>query len=199
MDTDSIFEEFEIKSDSMLIPQMKFSLVTNQRRILIDGIIDDNTVIMLSYYFSKIELMDKFANKEDIEIWINTNGGEATACFTIVDMIEQMKDKGYNVITINIGKAYSAGLAIALCGSTRKAFRRARYMMHDISSGTSGKSQDITEYLEEMKVLKKTFYEIVMKYSNITYDDLVDWQRLKLDKFFSVDEMLELKGVDVIL
>ena len=180
--------------------QMKYSLAINYRTILIDDIIDESTVIEFIYYLNKIKDLDnKFDNEKILYIYVDSNGGSAYECFTIVDLIEQMKDEGYEVVTVNIGKAYSAGMAIALCGTIRKSFKRARYMVHDILSGVVGKSQELREHLEESTIIRDSYYDIIMKYSNITIDEMKSWQERKLDKFFSAQEMFELKGVDQIL
>lgn len=180
--------------------QMKFSLAVNQRKIILDSVIDETAALECIYYLNKIKDYDlKYGSKEPIEIYINSNGGSAFECFLIVDLIEQMKSDGYEIITINMGKAYSAGMAIALCGSTRKCFKRARYMVHDVLSGSFGKSQELIEHLEESTIIKDTYYNIIKDYSNITLDEMKNWQERKLDKFFSSKEMFELKGVDQIL
>ena len=197
---DSDFDLLDTNIPNVQEFQMKFSLVVNQRKIIIDGTIDESIALECIYYLNKIKDLDiKYNEKKPIEIYINSNGGSAFECFLIVDLIEQMKKDGYEIVTINMGKAYSAGMAIALCGSTRKAFSRSRYMIHDVLSGGFGKSQELIEHINESTIIKNTYYDIIMKYSNITIDEIKNWEERKLDKFFSSQEMLELKGVDSIL
>lgn len=205
---DSDFEMTEISIPNALSNQMKMSMAVNSRKIIIDKIIDETVALECIYYLNKLRDLDTKYNPttgdshndtEPIEIYVNSNGGSAFECFLIVDLIEQMKKDGYEIITINAGKAYSAGMAIALCGSTRKCFKRARYMFHDVSSGSLGKSQELAEQLEETAIIRNTYYDIITAYSDIKPETIKDWQERKLDKFFSSEEMLELKGVDVIL
>lgn len=191
------FDNVDINS----LTQMKISLV-NDRKILIDTEINENCTLNCMYYFNKIKEIDKkysYHKKEPIEIYINSNGGYASECFVIVDLIEQMKKDGYEIITINMGRAFSAGMAIALCGSTRKAFKRARYMFHDVSSNCIGKYQEMYEQLEEINKTKDTYFDIIKSYTNITDDDIRIWQDKKNDKFFSAEEMYKLKGIEEIL
>ena len=180
--------------------QMEFSLAVNYRKIVINGIIDEIKALKCLYFLNKIKDSDEKTNtKQPISIYINSNGGSAFECFIIVDLIEQMKNDGYEIITINMGKSYSAGMAIALCGSIRKSFKRARYMIHDVFSESSGKSQEIKEDFKELEVIRDMYYDIISKYSNIKIEDIKYWEERKIDKFFSSYEMKELKGVDLIL
>ena len=196
----SDFDFLDLNIPDAQSSQMKFSLAVNYRKIIIDGNIDENVALECIYYLNKIKDLDlRYEDKKPIEIYINSNGGSAFECFLIVDLIEQMKSDGYEIVTINMGKAYSAGMAIALCGSVRKSFKRARYMIHDVLSSSFGKSQELMEHLEESTIIKDIYYDIIRKYSNITLEEMKSWQERKLDKFFSADEMFELKGVDQIL
>ena len=189
-----------MKLPSSLESQMKFSLAVNQRKILINENITENTAMEVLYYLSKIKSIDEqLGTKDDIEIYVDTNGGEVFAAFSVVDMIEQMKKEGYNIITINMAKAFSAGFLIVLSGSIRKAFSRSRYMLHDVSHATWGKTQQMREDIEETEIIRDMCSDLIQKYCNISEEQIKYWIDRKVDKFFSAKEMLELKGVDEIL
>lgn len=189
-----------MKLPSSLESQMKFSLAVNQRKILINENITENTAMEVLYYLSKIKSIDEqLGTKDDIEIYVDTNGGEVFAAFSVVDMIEQMKKEGYNIITINMSKAFSAGFLIVLSGSIRKAFSRSRYMLHDVSNATWGKTQQMREDIEETEIIRDMCFDLIQKYCNISEEQIKYWIDRKVDKFFSAKEMLELKGVDEIL
>ena len=189
-----------MKLPSSLESQMKFSLAVNQRKILINENITENTAMEVLYYLSKIKSIDEqLGTKDDIEIYVDTNGGEVFAAFSVVDMIEQMKKEGYNIITINMAKAFSAGFLIVLSGSIRKAFSRSRYMLHDVSYATWGKTQQMREDIEETEIIRDMCFDLIQKYCNISEEQIKYWIDRKVDKFFSAKEMLELKGVDEIL
>ena len=189
-----------MKLPSSLESQMKFSLAVNQRKILINENITENTAMEVLYYLSKIKSIDEqLGTKDNIEIYVDTNGGEVFAAFSVVDMIEQMKKEGYNIITINMSKAFSAGFLIVLSGSIRKAFSRSRYMLHDVSCATWGKTQQMREDIEETEIIRDMCFDLIQKYCNISEEQIKYWIDRKVDKFFSAKEMLELKGVDEIL
>ena len=194
-------EDLDLKFPSVLGTQMKFSMALNQRKIIINDEITSDISLEVLYYLTRIKELDEKLGEEKppIEIYVDSVGGDAFAGFSIVDMIEQMKSDGYKIITINMAKAFSAGMMIALCGSTRKAFAKSRYMFHDVSSGTMGKSREMRESLEETEVIRDIYSNVIEKYSDIDAETIEYYIERKIDKFFSANEMLELKGVDVVL
>ena len=194
------FDDLDFRFPNMLSENMKLSLALNQRKILINETISDEVSLEVLYYISKIRTHDNLLGAKDpIEIYIDTNGGDAFAGFSIVDMIEQLKNDGYEVVTINMAKSFSAGMIIAISGSVRKAFSRSRYMLHDVASGAIGKSRELRESLEETEIIRDIYFDIIEKYTTITREDIENWIDRKYDKFFSAKELMELKGVDVIL
>ena len=194
------FDDLDFRFPNMLSENMKLSLALNQRKILINETISDEVSLEVLYYISKIRTYDNLlGTKDPIEIYIDTNGGDAFAGFAIVDMIEQLKNDGYKVVTINMAKSFSAGMIIAISGSVRKAFSRSRYMLHDVASGAIGKSRELRESLEETEIIRDIYFDIIEKYTTITREDIENWIDRKYDKFFSAKELMELKGVDVIL
>lgn len=194
------FDDLDFRFPNMLSENMKLSLALNQRKILINETISDEVSLEVLYYISKIRTHDNLlGTKDPIEIYIDTNGGDAFAGFAIVDMIEQLKNDGYEVVTINMAKSFSAGMIIAISGSVRKAFSRSRYMLHDVASGAMGKARELRESLEETEIIRDIYFDIIEKYTTITREDIENWIDRKYDKFFSAKELMELKGVDVIL
>lgn len=194
------FDDLDFRFPNMLSENMKLSLALNQRKILINETISDEVSLEVLYYISKIRTHDNLlGTKDPIEIYIDTNGGDAFAGFAIVDMIEQLKNDSYEVVTINMAKSFSAGMIIAISGSVRKAFARSRYMLHDVASGAMGKARELRESLEETEIIRDIYFDIIEKYTTITREDIENWIDRKYDKFFSAKELMELKGVDVIL
>lgn len=110
--------------ENNLVYQMRLSLALKQRSFL-------QRLCYRGFDFECVHclhrLMDidkRLGKKEPIEIFINSNGGLLTECLSLISLIEQMKDMGYHIITINSGKAY---LAVSLIGSERKSYRYAEY------------------------------------------------------------------------
>lgn len=195
---------FDIDSDAfnknILIYQMRLSLVLRQRKIYLYDYVDENSVFECLYYLNKLTEVDTISGtKEPIEILINSNGGSVYDGLTLISLIEQMKNNGYKIITTNIGRAFSMGFMISLCGSIRRSYKYSTYMVHDVSTMAYGKIQSIKEDLIESERLRNILYDIITKNTNLTISNLEEWHEKKIDKFFSAEESLSLKICDEIV
>ena len=180
--------------------QMEISLALNQRKIYLNEDVTENSIFKIMYLLNKIVDTDKKEEtKEPIEICVNTNGGTVHDMFTLVSYIEQLKENGYKIITTNIGRAFSAGFVISICGTERRAYRYARYMFHGVAGGAFGKLPDMITDVEESKILEDMMLGVVNKYTDISQPVLENYVKCKVDKYYSADELKELKGVDIIL
>lgn len=192
-------DSYTITSNN-LISQYKLSMAINYRKIYIIDDITTESVFEYIYYLNKIVESDKLHNeKKPIEIFVNSGGGNAIDGFALISFIEQLKDSGYQIITINMGLAGSMAFAISICGSVRKAYRYARYMCHDVSFGAIGKSKEIADVLKESMVIREIYSDIIKKYSHISDDDLTEIFDKKIDRYYSPEELMNMNGVDEIL
>lgn len=193
-------ELVEFKPTNNLKSQMKLSLVLNQRKIFLYDEVNEDSIFECIYYLYKLMDIDKKVGETPpIEIYVNSNGGHVADGLTLISLIEHMKKMGYDITTINMGKAYSMGCIIAVCGTHRKSYQYGRYMIHDVSAVTYGKVQQMQEDIEDYKIDRETLYQIITKYTSITLEQLTEWHERKIDKFFSAEQFMELKGVDEIL
>ena len=192
-------DSYTINSNN-LISQYKLSMAVNYRKIYIIDSITTESVFEYIYYLNKIVESDKLHNeKKPIEIFVNSGGGSVINGFALISFIEQLKDSGYQIITINMGLAGSMSFVISICGSIRKAYRYARYMCHDISFEAVGKSKEIADVLKESMVIREIYSDIIKKYSNISDDDLTEIFDKKIDRYYSPEELMNMNGVDEIL
>ena len=84
---DQVFQEIKVKS-------------ANNRKIILDGEVNDDECIKACYYLDKIVEMDKVkGTKEPITILIHSPGGSIYAGNILLGKIKQMQDKmGYTII-----------------------------------------------------------------------------------------------------
>lgn len=187
-------------ADNNLIYQMRASSAMKMRKIFLNEDVTEDTIFECIYYLYKIiDFDNKTKTKDPIEIYVNSNGGLLTECMSLISLIEQMKDIGYKIITINSGKAYSAGFFISLVGSVRKSYRYAEYMYHSMSAGTIDKLQNMVEDVEHFKQNQELLHSIVSKYTDIPVSELIEVDRCKIDKFYTPEEMLKYNAIDIIL
>ena len=104
--------------------------------------------------------MEKGKNKSaEINLLINSPGGNVHEMFGIIDYIESLDVK---VNTICRGRAFSAAAIILLCGTgNRMISKRSTVMFHQTSSFLGGKMSDITAYLDNVKTLELSVYELL--------------------------------------
>tara|TARA_Y100000114_G_C11749468_1_gene323451 strand:- start:1246 stop:1857 length:612 start_codon:yes stop_codon:yes gene_type:complete len=168
----------------------------------------DDSVIYLNDDITQTTLVDfmikvrsiissrKEENKDDpINLIINSEGGDIYDMLGIIDYIDSLSVK---VNTICRGKALSAAAIILACGTgSRMMSKRSTVMFHQSSSFLSGKMSDITAYLDNIKVLENTVYDLL---SSKTKQDANWWKsQMKTDLFLSPEKLVEYSVIDQII
>jgi len=162
--------------------------------IFINDEITDHT--LTDFIIRMRSLLQHRKDKEGpINLLINSPGGDIHEMFGIIDYIESLDVK---VNTICRGRAFSAAAVILCLGTgTRMISKRSTVMFHQSSSFIGGKMSDITAYLENVKELEKTIYDML---ASRTKKD-ADWWRGKMrnDMFLTAEELVEIGVVDQII
>lgn len=131
--------------------------------------------------------------KEDrrpIYLYINTDGGEITEAFQLIDTIMLSKTP---VITIGSGKVYSAGLLIFLAADQRITFDHASYLLHEGSSNFGGDAQKFDNWADFYKnKIRRQMKDFVVSRTKISSDDYDTMK--KDDMWFTAKEALD-KGI----
>jgi len=97
-----------------------------------------------------------------IPVYIDSYGGDVYALMAMIDIIK-LSEKP--VATICMGKAMSCGAVLLACGTKghRYISPNATVMIHDVSSFSEGKSEEIKADAAETDRLQKMFYKILDK------------------------------------
>lgn len=145
---------------------------------------------------AQLLFLESAGPKDDIEIYLNSPGGQVYAGLGIYDTIQFISS---SVSTICTGMAASMG-AVLLCAGEkgkRSALQHSRVMIHQPLGGTHGQASDIQIAAREIEKLKKELYEIIAKHSNKTYDQVAkDGDR---DFWMTSSEALAYGMIDEIL
>tara|TARA_Y100000310_G_scaffold344725_1_gene459067 strand:- start:1337 stop:1951 length:615 start_codon:yes stop_codon:yes gene_type:complete len=93
-----------------------------------------------------------------IPVFIDSYGGQVYSLLNMVDMIEKSE---LPVATIIEGKAMSCGAILAACGTKGQRYvaPHATIMIHDVSSGSFGKAEEIKASAKEVERLNKMIYK----------------------------------------
>ena len=131
-----------------------------------------------------------------IQLFINSDGGCVDTTFGFTDIIKLSSTPVYTIVT---GKAFSAGLLILMSGHKRFAHKNSNLMLHQSSSWTDGKYQDIVEYVEEYKLEEQKLKDYILENSSISYAKLEEVYTHKKDLYITPEDALMLDIIDEIL
>ncbi|HLC38522.1 MAG TPA: ATP-dependent Clp endopeptidase proteolytic subunit ClpP [Patescibacteria group bacterium] len=138
-----------------------FSRLLKDRVIFLGGPIDDNVGNLIIAQLLFLEAEDP---KKDIQLYINSPGGVATAGLAIYDTMQYIKP---DVSTICIGQAASAASILLAAGAKGKRFAlpSSRIMMHQVMGGTEGPAKDIEIRTREILRVKEAVNKILEKHT----------------------------------
>lgn len=126
-----------------------------------------------------VELIEaaKFAKDPVIEIYVNSVGGIAAECMSLISLIDRAKASKIRIETYNLGIAYSCGSILSVMGDVKYMSKYAFNMPHlgqaflcpttveQLDRGISHVSQWFTMlkeiYLRHTKIPKKKLEEIM--------------------------------------
>lgn len=106
---------------------METYIKLNSARILF--LSEDITKKSISDLTAMLFFLDGKSPGEDINLYINSNGGDSSALIQYLNVVKRIKSP---INTFNIGKAYSAAAIILAAGGRRFAFKNSSVMIHGI-------------------------------------------------------------------
>lgn len=142
---------------------------------------------------------DNENDEEDISLYINTNGGDASALSNIYDVMQMIKSP---IRTVCIGKAYSAGAFMLAAGTKGKRFmtKSASVMIHGMQCEFPGPYEDQRNsqiYFDFLKSFNKIVLDTLAKHTGKTYEQVAE--DCKKDKYMNAKECLEYGIIDEII
>ena len=138
-----------------------YSRLLRERLIFIGGPIQDEMTNLIIAQMLYLEYEDP---EKEIQLYVNTPGGSATAGLAIYDTMQYMRAP---VSTICVGLAASAG-AIILAGGTkgrRFALTYSRMMIHQPWGGAEGSVSDISTQTKEFLAIRQILNEVLAKHT----------------------------------
>lgn len=131
--------------------------------------------------------------REPIKIYINSNGGELAAAFSIIDTIKMSKTP---VWTINTGCAYSCGLEIFIVGHYRIAYPFSSFLFHEGYTGFGGDANKFKNYSHFYERLLEMSKQNILDHSSLTEEE---YEKVKKDDWwFLAQDAYDLGMCDVI-
>ena len=170
-----------------------YSRLLKDRIIFIGSAIDNHVanVVIAQLLFLQMEDPDK-----DINVYINSPGGEVTSGLAIYDTMQFVKP---DVNTYCVGQAASMGAVLLTAGAKGKRFAlpHSRIMLHQPWGGMQGTASDINIHAQEILRLKERLENVLVKHTGQKIDKIkTDTDR---DYFMNSEEALKYGVVDKVI
>jgi ATP-dependent Clp protease, protease subunit len=171
-----------------------YSRLLNERIIFLGTPVDDDVANLVVAQLLHLESEDP---DKDIQLYINSPGGDAYAGLAIYDTMRFVKAE---VRTICVGIAMSIG-AVLLAGGAkdkRSALPNAKILIHQVwSPGFGGQASDVEIRAREIISLKRRVEELLAEHTTQPLDRIVrDTER---DYFMTAQEAREYGVIDHVI
>jgi ATP-dependent Clp protease, protease subunit len=170
-----------------------YSRLLKERIVFLGTPIDDavGNLVMAQLLHLESEDPDK-----DINLYINSPGGDITALFAMYDTIQYVK---CDVSTTVMGQAASAAAVLALAGTKGKryALPHSRILLHQPHGGAQGQAVDIEIQAREIIRYRKLIDELIAQHTGQPLEKVAkDTDR---DYILTADEAVEYGIVDEVI
>ena len=170
-----------------------YSRLLKDRILFVTGPIETemaNTVV------AQLLFLEKENPKEDIQMFINSQGGQITAGMAILDTMNYIKCE---ISTIAVGLAASMGTVLLANGTKGKRFAlpNSKIHIHQPIGGVEGQASDVAIEAEEILKTKKLLYEFLSEKTGKSVKQIEkDADR---DKYFTAKEAKEYGLIDKVI
>ncbi len=141
-----------------------FSRLLRENIIFLGTPIDDMVANVISAQLLHLEAENP---DRDINIYINSPGGDINALFAIYDTMQYVKP---DITTICFGQAASAAAVLLAAGTPGKrlALKHSRILIHQPYSGAQGQVSDIEIAATEIQRLKESLENVLAEHTGQT-------------------------------
>jgi ATP-dependent protease ClpP protease subunit len=175
-----------------IISEMKIKSANN-KRIYINGAIDEDIATEVSYYVNKIIEMDKKIDNpvKEVTFLINSFGGSVVFGNSIIANIIRLKSLNYHTIAIIESCAFSMAFDIICHCDERIGYECSQFLLHQTQMGQDG---ELKEFEREIVFQKKVWdlsVDYYVKNTKLTRERVNEIYDRKENYFFLSQEALE--------
>lgn len=159
-----------------------YSRMLKDRIVFLNGEFGDG---MANSIIAQLLFLESQDRTEDIRIYINSPGGGVSAMYAIFDVMQYIE---CDVATIGYGSVCSAGSFILAAGTKGKryALPNTDIMIHELSTGASGKFHEVENNFEHVK---SRWSKMAKNYSAMTGNAVSKIKKdMKIDNWFTAEE-----------
>ena len=157
----------------------------------------------IAYDNSYNELLESIiTSSDDIELMINSEGGDFALAYSLYDLLIEKENQGFNITTIAFGKVQSAAIIPFLAGKKRFAYPNVEFlipefMIQNFSLKFSNEtiiSSEFKSISDHIQFQTEKFISLLKTKSNKTFQKMLD-SKIDLfsgnDYFYSSEHMKE--------
>ncbi len=170
-----------------------YSRLLKDRIIFVSGHIETN---MANTIIAQLLFLEKENPQEDIQMFVNSYGGQVTAGMAILDTMNYIK---CDVSTIAVGLAASMGTVLLANGTRGKRFAlpNSKIHIHQPLGGVEGQASDIAIEATEILRTREVLYKILSDRTGKAIKQIEkDADR---DKYFTAKEAREYGLIDKVI
>lgn len=183
---------------------MESKVFRTDRTIFLSGNIDAQSsteVIMhLLELISEDNRLDKVKKeyvREDINLYIKSDGGVVSDMFSLIDLIESSKTP---INTFALGMVGSAAVPLFICGKKRYVYKNTQILIHTSRiNNLRGDIQYLSEYMDNWEYVQQSMDKYFISKTNITQSKLKEVRRSKVDWSIYAEEAIKLGVADEII
>ena len=147
--------------------------------------------------------LDNLGNISDLNIFMNTPGGEVFVATTICSMLQRLKDSGTKIHTYVDGLCASAGTFILMMGDDINIYENSVIMIHKPINYCYGNAIDFQKCIDVLDTIENsTMIPLYMKKSKVNQEEIKElineesWLGAEqIDEVFNVNLIKEQKQV----
>ena len=134
--------------------------------------------------------------KSDIRLLVNSPGGSVPGMLAIRDCMRAIPN---DVVTVNLGMAYSAGQFLLSSGTRGKRYcmPHAKVLLHQGSAGIGGTAMDIAIQADDLRRTRDTVLACIAEDTGQPFERVEEDSRR--DRWFTATEALEYGFVDAVV
>lgn len=154
---------------------------------------DENLIGLQSFK----EELDNLGNISDLNIYMNTPGGEVFVATTICSMLQRLKDNGTKIHTYVDGLCASAGTFILMMGDDINLYENSMIMIHKPIGYCEGNAIDFQKYIDLLDTVENsTMIPLYMKKSKVDEDKLKEL--ISNESWLGAKETAEIFNINIL-
>ncbi len=175
-----------------VLTEMKIKSANN-RRIYLNGVVDEEMATEVSYYTNKIIEMDKKITSptKEVTFIFNNFGGSVIFGNSIIGNIHRFKSLNYKTIGIVESCAFSMGYDILVNLDERIGYKYSQYLLHQTQTGVEGELKEMAREVDFQKKVWEMSVDYYVANTKLTRERINEIYLRKENYFFTADEALE--------